>query len=190
MKADQSYSAPPFLLRMRFLEWLSTEKLQVPAMAQQPKRCLCTQKWKESRSQRTRWITTDTDAWSLKSMTCWHSGTFSGTFLSILFCFYSFVWENVLRNFFKKINCLNVKYKLWLILNNVCVLTNSLTLKSIFCLTTCLKQNKKLSYSSLQTMKAINTVNYCFMWDNILMLTEATELENKLPLGTILTPLF
>lgn len=53
-----------------------------------------------------------------------------------------------------------------------------------------LKAKQKLGYSSLQTMKAINTVNYCFMWDDILMLTEAMELENKLPLGTILTPLF
>lgn len=81
---------------------------------------------------------------------------------------------------------------MWLILK-MCVFQPAPCIKkekSIFYLTTCLKENKKLSYNSLQTMKTINTVNYCFMWDNILMLTEAMELENKLPLGTILSPLF
>lgn len=81
---------------------------------------------------------------------------------------------------------------MWLILK-MCVFQPAPCIKkekSIFYLTTCLKENKKLSYNSLQTMKTINTVNYCFMWDNILMLTEAMELENNLPLGTILSPLF
>lgn len=82
---------------------------------------------KGQNGQHFQWI--DTDVWSLKTLPHWHSGTFSGTFISMLFCFCLFVWANNWRNLKKKMNCLNVKYKMWLVLNNVCVSNSSSTLK-------------------------------------------------------------
>lgn len=100
--------------------------------AHRPKSHLCAQmmegdcKHQGQNGQHFQW--TDRDVWSMKKVPIWQSSTFTGMFISMLFCFCLLVWSNSLRNL-KNLNCFNVKYKMWLIFKNLCVSTSSLTLK-------------------------------------------------------------